>query len=188
MTEREEVVREAIEELLSTATGRHRRGSVDDVLLRVIGNSEFAAMAKFPSDGLGIEDAKKLANALWCIIVSTDVSDPLMISSTIPGISGTSTRMEFAEAWASHLVHGTRVPDVTAVDRHGSRCSETDLRAGFEEYLVSVVALYSLHIAQNEFFSFRLIVPKMIEFGEALGDPARHCQVCERFLKVMATF
>ena len=81
MNEHDREMGQAIEELLLAATGRRAIGSVDDVLFRIICNSEFASMAQYPSDGLGEEDARKLAHALWCIITSTEVESPLLIKS-----------------------------------------------------------------------------------------------------------
>lgn len=185
MNRHEREICEAIERLLRSATGRVERGHIDDVLSRIIRDSEFATLASYPSDGLGLEDGLKLQQALWHVLTSAQADDPLMIKSTIPGISGQSTRFEFAEVWASDLLHGTPTPESLAALFDQSQSSDDRVREVFEQYLVAALVLFAVREACNEFFSFRLVFPALESFCKVMGDPSRIGTVTAQLLSAM---
>ena len=180
----EQAACEVIEAMLLSATGRPAIGDISDVLLRVVYNSEFVALAKWAHDPLDTMDIEKLASALWCVIATKSYSDPIKIKSTISGISGESSQFDFVKAYAKELTLQTPIPEIATLDNLPA--IEADVCTAFEEFLVGAVAWYSVCEVCNECFKFFLIVPTMREFCIALGDPPRMCKVSECLLNVIA--
>jgi len=173
------LVCESIERLLLAATGRPVHGDITDVLLRVVRSCEYGSVVE-PDHGRHPDDWEKLAYALWCVLCKEDEYGPLGFGVTLPGISGETSRFEFARQYCEKRAVETPGPDFW---NGGTAPTTAQVQKWFEEFLVCCLASYQVNATEGE-FSLLFKVVKIRKFCLSLYRPMG--DVCERFLRAIA--
>ena len=172
-----------VEELLRVATGRVPRSSIDDVLRRIVYDSTFFAARNEP---LCENDVAKLIAALWSVLTNKGQYDPIGIEGDIPVVTGTSSRFAFVKLYASDLALETVVPDGSfSFAAPVLQPTDEEISLAFEQYLVSVLLLYSVD-APGEPVLMERIVPTLRDFFKAMGSRTDSGAVCEQLLYAMS--
>ncbi len=189
---RQNAVCKALESLLHAATGRAPRGNISEITRRLIINIAYdTTSTKFPSswheNSVLQNDLDKLSDGIWCVLTSRRAQLELETAGTIPGVSGSTSRIDFACQYASDCFYMTPVGHFRVSNIKECRdLSLAEISDHFEEWLVATAVLFRARYTDNEFLSLEDVYRKITTYCEVFPDTASVEKISERLLAALS--
>ena len=185
---KDNAVCKSLESLLQAATGRQPRGSISEVTRRLIQNIAYQAVTGHPSSwheaSVLENDLDKLSDGIWCVLTSRGAELELGIAGTIPGVSGSTSRIDFACQYALDFFYMTPVGHFQTSSIAGIRdLSMAEISDHFEEWFVAAAVLFRVRYADNEFLSIADVYAGIRTHGEVFAGTDSAESISDRLLE-----
>lgn len=169
-------LRELLTQLLSLCCCRSSQRELPDVLEAIVRQCTFYEIAK-KHDPFDDSDVAKLASALWSVLCSNGSGSKLDIAGTAPGISGSTSRIEFARQYAFDMFYETNACSESSSELQAARRETT---------IVSSIIMFRICHEYGEWFSVADVYEQLKRCSSGNDMTDKFGALCSIYMETLA--